>query len=263
MSPADASRPLGGRRVLVTRPRTESDILVRELEAAGAIVVMAPTIRIIPPDDRGPLDKAATEVDRFDWIVFASANAVDAFMNALGDRKRTLPKIAAVGRRTAERLSESEVSVDVVPGEFTAEALVAELIADPTIRGARVLLPRSDIGRQTLADGLRAGGAQVTEVIAYRTVSESSEAEPDVLRMLEGGGLDAVTFTSGSAIRSFVQIHGTKGADLLHHTVVAVIGPVTADVAHELDIPVHVQPTTYSTSEMVEALGEYFRHRPR
>jgi uroporphyrinogen III methyltransferase/synthase len=142
--------------------------------------------------------------------------------------------------------------------EFTAEALVGALTARVTLTGARVLLPRSEIGREVIRDGLRAAGAVVTEVIAYRTVAEAGDDAAPVQKLLTRGGLDAVTFTSGSAVGNFVHLHGPRGVELLRNTVVAVIGPVTADAARGLGIAVQVQPVTYTTAAMVAALAEYF-----
>jgi uroporphyrinogen III methyltransferase/synthase len=246
--------------VLVTRPRAQADALVDQLEAAGATAVIAPAIQIAPPEDSGPLLKAAAEASQFDWIVFASANAVDAFVGAATVSR--WPNIAAVGTRTAERIREHGLDATVVPSEFRAEALVESLAARTPLAGTRVLLPRSDIGRDAMADGLRAAGACVTDVVAYRTIAESpAEDSPDVMRMLVDRELDAVTFTSGSAVRHFVQRYGPDSVPLLGNTVVAVIGPVTADAARELSVPVHVQPATYTTADMVAALEAHFRSR--
>ena len=265
--PISHARPLEGRRVLVTRPRAQADDLVGLLEAAGALAIVAPTIRIAPPEDSEPLRHAARHATQFHWIVFASANGVDAFLDAVAavpgpDRQEAedgLPQIAAVGRRTADRLRERGVAVTIVPDEFTAEALVGALTSTAALDGARVLLPRSEIGRDVIAAGLRTAGADVTEVVAYRTVTESpGDVGHDVRRLLAGGQMDAVTFTSGSSVRNFVQLFGEDSRTLLRRSVVAVIGPVTADAARTLGIRVDVQPFTYTTAGMVEALAAYF-----
>jgi uroporphyrinogen III methyltransferase/synthase len=244
--------------VLVTRPRAQADALVKQLEAAGATAVMAPAIRIVPPEDCGPLRKAAADASQFDWIVFASANAVDAFVGVATLSR--LPRLAAVGSRTAERIREHGLDATVVPSEFRAEALVDALAAGAPLSGRRVLLPRSDVGRDAIAVGLRAAGASVTDVVAYRTISDDAgTGSPDVLRMLADRELDAVTFTSGSAVRHFVERYGPESVALLGNTVVAVIGPVTAEAARELSVPVHVQPATYTTANMVAALASHFQ----
>jgi uroporphyrinogen III methyltransferase/synthase len=222
---------------------------------------MAPTIRIAPPDDPEPLRRAAADLSRFDWIIFTSANVVDALYDA-AQATGTAPapvKVCAVGTRTADRIRERGVEVTMVPAEFRAEALVAALLSTSALAGTRVLLPRADIGRTVLGERLRAAGAVVTEVIAYRTVAETRAAgAPDVLGGLAAGQLDAVTFTSGSAVRNFVQIYGSDSAALLRSAVVAAIGPVTADTARELGIAVDVQPKTYTAAAMVEELARYF-----
>jgi uroporphyrinogen-III synthase len=128
------------------------------------------------------------------------------------------------------------------------------------VAGARVLLPRADIGREAIGTHLRAAGAMVTEVIAYRTVTgEPGPDAPDVTALLAAGEIDAVTFTSGSAVRSFVGIYGEASTALLKRTVVAVIGPVTADAARDLGVRVDVQPQTYTTTAMVDALADHWR----
>jgi uroporphyrinogen III methyltransferase/synthase len=267
VSTTSTARPLAGRRVLVTRPRAQSGALITHLEAVGARAVIAPAIRIIPPADRVPLLDAAEHVERFDWIVFSSTNAVDAFAAARAETERSRtsagawPRIAAVGVRTADRLRSHDLDPALVPAEYRAEALVEALTADGSLSGARVLLPRSEIARETIADGLRSAGAVVTEVVAYRTVAESPGGAPDVCGMLSTRQLDAVTFTSGSAVRSFVQMHGPQVIELLRTTVVAVIGPVTADAAREHGVRVDVQPDIYTAEAMVDALARHFEGR--
>ena len=194
-------------------------------------------------------------------MVFTSANAVDALMQAVvetGGDVRSLkgPMLCAVGSATAEQLARYGIKVDLVPSEYRAEALAGALAAQGSLDEVRVLLPRADIGREVVAESLRAGGALVTEVVAYRNVlDEATDGGPDIYRMLLDRELDVVTFTSASAVRNFAKIYGTEQAvDLLSKTVVAVIGPVTAEAAARLGIPVHVQPTTYTVPALVDAI---------
>jgi uroporphyrinogen III methyltransferase/synthase len=260
------SRPLFGKRVLVTRPREQAPELVDRLSALGAESIEAPMIRMAPPDDPDPLLGAAARPEMFDWIVFTSANAVEAFMTALLDGERDVralkgPRICVSGTATADRLAAYGIKADLIPREFRADAVVAALLATEPMSGVRVLLPRADIGREVIADQLREAGANVTEVIAYRTVLEDSqrEGDPDVYGMLLEGRIDVVTFTSPSAVRNFAKIHGAdQVADLLKNTVVATIGPVTADATRQLGIPVTVQPTTYTVPALVDAIAAYY-----
>jgi uroporphyrinogen III methyltransferase/synthase len=260
------SRPLFGRRVLVTRPRDQAPELVDRLTALGAESILAPMIRIIPPDDLAPLTRAADDPGVFDWIVFTSVNAVDAFMTAVLRGHRDLralkgPQLCTVGTGTAERLASYGIKVDLVPEEFRAEAVVAALARGGPLDGARVLLPRSDIGREVIAEQLRDAGALVTDVVAYRTVLEESqrEGDPDVFGLLLEGRIDVVTFTSASAVRNFVKIYGEDPAvDLLRRTTVAAIGPVTAEAARQLGIEVTVQPASYTIAGLVDAIAAHF-----
>jgi len=320
-------RPLDGRCVLVTRPRAQAAELIALLETAGARVVVAPTVRIVPPSDPVPLQDAAANLAEFDWIIFSSANAVDALLDAIpgGDaapnlpampdvdtrpgadgaasvdsianagaaesvvnvtrnlsglrrgsgpaprsgaeaagppnagRTEVLPKVAAVGSRTAARLRDRGLDVAVVPDEFTAEGLVTAMTANATVAGARILLPRSEIGRDVIAEGLRSAGAIVTEVIAYRTVAEEQGDEVAIVRqLLAEQRLDAITFTSGSAVQNFVRAYGPEVVGRIRDTVVAVIGPVTADAARQLGLAVEVQPAIYTAADMVKALAQHF-----
>lgn len=260
------ARPLFGKRVLVTRPREQAAELVERLEEAGAEAVEAPMIRIAPPSDYGPLDEACARAGSFDWIVFPSVNAVDVFVERLLRTPQDLRvlagvKLCAVGPATAERLARHGLKVDLIPSEYRAEVVLRALGETGNVSGLAMLLPHADIGRELLADELRKQGAKVTEVVAYRTVvaEPAAEGEPDVYRMLLDRRLDVVTFTSPSAVRSFVKMLGAEpAADLLRTTVVAAIGPVTAEAATQCDIQTTIQPAHYTVPALVAAIVEYF-----
>jgi uroporphyrinogen III methyltransferase / synthase len=261
-------RPLFGRRIVVTRSREQAGELIEMLEERGAEAIAAPTIHIAPPEDVRPLDDAVANAGSFDWIIFASANAVDAFMSRLAAtadvRSLSGVRICAVGPSTASRLLRYGVRADLTPAEYRAEALMDGLRGSGPLRGKRVLLPRADIGGEMLTDGLRQAGADVTDVIAYRTtLAQGDGAEDrDIYRMLLDGQIDAVTFTSASTVRNFARIHGEdQAADLLGGTVVASIGPVTAEAAQQLGIATTVQPGRYTIPDLVDALVEHFRGR--
>jgi uroporphyrinogen III methyltransferase/synthase len=260
------ARPLFGKRILVTRPREQAAEFVSLLEAAGADPIEAPMIRIAPPHDYAALDDACDRIDSFDWIVFSSANGVDALLVRLLASPRDLRdlkgvRLCAVGTATAERLGRHGLKADLVPHESRAEAVVHALERHGDLRGRRVLLPRADIGREVIGDELRRRGADVLEAVAYRTVKVDLEREggPDIYRMLLEGRIDVVTFTSPSAVRSFVQLLGAEpAADLLQKTVVASIGPVTAEAAAQYGIRTSVVPAHYSVPALVEAIVHYF-----
>jgi uroporphyrinogen III methyltransferase/synthase len=261
------ARPLFGKRILITRPRDQADALTDLVESLGAEAIEAPMIRIVPPDDYTPLDEACANVERFDWIIFASVNATDVFLKRLLDSPRDVRalkgvKLCAVGPATAERLVARGLKVDLVPAEFRAEAVVRAMAEDGPLEGLNVLLPRADIGRDVIGDELRRHGAQVAEVVAYRTVVTDLERgeEPDVYRLLLERRIDVVTFTSPSSVRNFVRVLGAEpAADLLRTTVVASIGPVTAEAAAQCDIETTVMPQEYTIRALADAIVEYFQ----
>ncbi len=257
-------RPLSGRRIVVTRSREQAAELIDMLEERGAEAIAAPSIRIAPPEDPTALDAACAGAGSFDWIVFASANAVDYFMKRLlanGDvRDLHGVRLCTIGPSTASHLQRYGIRVDLMPAEFRADAVAEGLLAAGHVKGQRILIPRADIARDQLAEELREAGAEVTEVVAYRTLPGSTDRGGyDVYRMLLDRQIDAVTFASASAVRNFVAMLGRdQAADLLRTTVVASIGPVTAEAAQQLDIATTVMPERYTIPDLVDALVEHF-----
>ena len=264
------SKPLFGRRILVTRPRDQSAEMVELIESLGAEAIEAPMIRVVAPEDPGPLDAACAEAGRFDWIVFASANAVEAFMerllaSPLDLRALGRTKLCAVGPATTERLADYGLKVDLVPAEYGADAIAQVFLESGNLEGLNILIPRADIGREVVGDELRRQGVNVTEVIAYRTmvVDPEREGEPDVYRMLLDRRLDVVTFTSASSVRSFVRAIGAEQvADLLNAVAVASIGPVTAEAASQYGIQTTIMPAQYTVPALVDAIVTHFGGKP-
>lgn len=258
-------RPLFGKRIVITRSREQAAELVERLEQLGANPIVKPSIRIEPPERFEELDRAVATAASYDWIVFTSANGVDCFLARMVASSRDTRdlkgvRICAIGPSTAGRLERHGIRADLVPTEYRAEAVLEALRACADLKGQRFLLPRADLARKLLPEQLRAAGAEVTEVTAYRTVLAEQDAEPDVYRMLLDRKVDAITFTSASTVRNFVKIMGPEpAADLLRTTVVACIGPVTAEAAQQLGIPTSVMPSSYTIPALVEALVEHFR----
>jgi uroporphyrinogen III methyltransferase/synthase len=174
-------------------------------------------------------------------------------------------RLCTVGPSTASRLQRYGIRVDLTPAEFRAEALTEALRGSGSLEGLRILMPRADIARDRLAEELRALGAEVVDVVAYRTIAGNADrGEYDVYRMLLDRQIDAVTFASASAVRNFVAMLGDEqAADLLHSTVVASIGPVTAEAAQQLGIETSVMPQRYTIPDLVDALVEHFAEPAR
>jgi uroporphyrinogen III methyltransferase/synthase len=260
-------RPLFGRRVVVTRARAQAGELSAELEKLGAEVNEFPTIEIRPPEDFGPLDDAIRELDSFDWLVYTSVNGVEAFVGRLrhhGLDLRAVPrnaKVAAIGPATAERLEEVGLRVDVVPGEYRAEALI-EALDTGSLAGERVLIPRARVAREILPEKLREAGAEVVVPPTYESVP-SSEGKEELSLRLQSGEVDCVTFTASSTVENFVGAFGAwEATRLLSETKVACIGPITADTARKRGLRVDAEADEYTIPGLVEAVVDLLAADP-
>lgn len=248
-----ANGPLSGRCIVVTRPRHQAEALARRLEALGAEVVEAPAIRIEPPDDEVALERAIDTADGYDWIVFTSVNGVDAFF-ARARGKTPSSHIAAIGPATAEALEEHGVRAEVVPRRFVAEEVFEALSRHTRLAGKSFLLPRADIAREALPRLLREAGARVDVVAAYRTVP----AREDIARavsLVRQGRVDAVTFTSGSTVRSFFF---DADDEVRARVRPASIGPITSDALRAEKVEPMIEADTYTAEGLVEAIRTHF-----
>lgn len=259
------NRPLFGRRVLVTRSREQAPELVELLELSGAEAVEAPVLRIEGPEDPAPLAQAVERLASFDWVVFTSTNAVAGLVGLLRADERDLralagPRVCAVGPGTSSRLLRFGLTADLQPTDHRAPGVVAAMASRGALRGARVLLPVSDGSGDSLADNLRAAGAEVTEVNAYRTITEEGDAHLGLYRQMLDRRIDAVTFTSANTVRAFVEIYGAEQSpDLLSGTAVATIGPGAADAASRAGIRVDVATEGATIAVLVDGLIRHFR----
>jgi uroporphyrinogen III methyltransferase/synthase len=252
-------RPLFGRKVVVTRARAQASALTAQLRDLGARPIEVPTIRIDPPADGGlALDRASAELamGRYDWVVFASTNAVEALLARVRDARSFGPaRIAAIGPGTADMLAGWRLVADLVPDRAVAEGLL-EAFPDPPGPGARVLLPRAAAGRDILPERLRAAGWEVDTVEAYRTVkvplSDADRAAVD--------GADAVCFASASSVKGFLEAAGGPGAV---PPVVVCIGPTTAAAASAGGLQVAAVADPHTIPGLVDALVRVLTHSNR
>jgi len=243
------ARPLFGRRVVVTRARSQASSLVRGLMDLGARPIEVPVIEIVPPGDgEAGLDRAANGLSegRYEWVVFTSANAVGPLLDKLRDaRALGATRIAAVGPATTETLAGYRLVADLVPDRQLAEGLVA-VFPDPPAAGATVLFPRAAEGRDVLVDGLSGAGWEVDVVEAYRTVRKEATAA-----MKEAvSEADAVCFASSSSVTGFVATCGLAAAP----RVVVCIGPVTAATALESGFLVDAVALVPTVDGLISAL---------
>jgi len=257
----EASAPLAGTTVVVTRSRGQAGALSGRLEELGATVVEFPVIQLVDPDDWRPADAAIASLSEYDWVVFTSANAVERFFERarVGERDaRALADacVAAIGPVTAARCMDYGVRPDYVPEDFRAEGVIEGFPARGVGAGSRVLLPRALEAREILPDTLREQGAIVDVVPVYRTVP--AEPDGDALAAIASGNVDVVTFTSPSTARNFMAILERSGISPPAGAVVASIGPVTSDAAIKLGLNVAIEAGESTISALVEAIVAYF-----
>ena len=258
------NRPLFGKRVLVTRSRTQASRMCQLLEDAGAIAVELPAIAIAPPEDFAPLDEAVSKLASYGWVIFASVNAVDAVFERLDSQGRDArafgaARVGAIGPATAAALEGRGIRPDFTPSRSVSSAAIEEL-AGYDWHGVAVLLPAADIGRDELADGLSRLGADVQRVTAYRTITPPDAAQR--ARDAFAEGIDIVTFTSSSTVRNLLGLleeDGGPGREALSGSIVACIGPVTSGTARELGLTVDIKAAEHTVDGLAEALVTYFR----
>jgi uroporphyrinogen III methyltransferase/synthase len=264
------TRPLFGRRVLVTRTREQASTLGALLHAAGARPVELPTIAIQPPSDYAALDAALLGLREWGlggvaaWVLFTSANGVDAVfarLEALRLDARVFgaARLAAIGPATADALHRHGLRADYTPTEALASAILADF-RERDLHGVRMLLPRADIAPPELGDGLAALGADVRSVVAYRTVPAEGLAA-EARRVLAAGAVDTACFTSSSTVRNLVDALDGD-ISLLASLTIACIGPVTAATARELGLRVDVVAPEHTVAGLVAALCEAARIAP-
>jgi len=256
----DGAQPLAGFSVLVTRPAHQAAPFVRRLKELGAEAYTLPVIAIEPPEDWTAADLRLKRLDEFDWLVFSSANGVEAFFARLADLEVKAPhglRIAVVGPSTAAALESFGRTANLVPAVHRAENLAAEL-ASRTL-GKRILIVRGHRGRDVLRQELANIGT-VEELIVYRQRDAIDRSDPIFARLADGH-IDFVTLTSPNIARSFLEsLDGLAAARIRSGRVrLLSISPLTSATVLELGFPVAVEARQYTIDGMTEVLIEQAR----
>lgn len=250
---------LHDRRILVTRAVHQASTLADELRNYGADVVLIPTIAIEPLEDYKALDHAIKRITFYDWLLFTSSNAVEAFSARLEELHRPPPRTiqtAVIGESTGRAAHHAGLTVDLQPPQAVAESLAEALL--PYAADARMLLVRAEQARDHLPETLRAAGARIDIAPAYRTTIPADSV--DALRaLLQEGKLDAITLTSSSAARNLFDLIEASGEKLPKETVLASIGPVTTATLRELGYVPQVEAAEATTAGLAKALADYFK----
>jgi uroporphyrinogen III methyltransferase/synthase len=259
-------RLLAGKRVVVTRATEQAHELAHSLEALGAEVVLLPTVSFAAVENPQALDAALRSLAEFDWILFTSQNAVRFFCQRIREMglqvaslQKPRPMVAAVGPATASAATEEGFRVDTVPENHSGEALAQELWG--AIGDRRILLPRSDRADDRLPKALRDAGANVTEIVTYRTAAPDS-LDPKILKSIRDAQVDAIVFASPSAFRFLSQCVGAAElAELSTRVQFATIGPTTARALRDEGMRVEIEATQSSAAGLADSIAKYYQRQ--
>ncbi|MFL6261908.1 MAG: uroporphyrinogen-III synthase [Thermoanaerobaculia bacterium] len=241
---------LSGLRVVVTRAEHQSEGLAAAFEQAGAQVELLPLLEVVPPADPRPLERAAAEAGSYDWIVFTSANAVEAFLPLTGPLRSSL-RIAAVGPATAAALRAFGSEPHLTARKAEAEGLAADLA--PQIAGRRVLLPQAADARPLLLQELKGAGAEAVAVVAYDK-RLPPEAPARAAELFSTTPIGWVTFTSPRIVRHFVELLGADWERRRGELRAVSIGPVTSAELRRYGVEPAAEAARPGEGEMVRAV---------
>lgn len=266
---ANADKPLAGKHIIITRAPEQAPTFFRALNEAGADVTILPCIDFVPPEDWSAVDSALSRLPQFDWIAFTSQNAVRFFSRrarelnlAPLDLRASRPKIAALGTATAEVARKEGLPPDFIASAARSGTEFVAAFAS-SARGTEVLLPASDQAGDRIADALRAVGADVTSVVAYRTCMPES-LDGDAVARIRREGADLIFFGSPSAFRNFVQMVNKDTLDwLVEGSAFGAIGPTTAQAIRDAGIEVDFESPQPNTNDTILAMTHYFASRNR
>lgn len=259
------TKPLFGKRIVVTRSREQASVFAEMLIDRGATPIEFPSISVVPPSNWTELDKAIDYLETYQGMIFTSSNAVRFFMERLRSRGRDVRAlngvlICAVGPKTAESLEQYGLKADLIPSEYKAEGVI-EALGGIKVKGRKFLIPRAKVAREIIPDRLRELGADVTVAVAYENVKPSGDVDR-IRKLFEERKIAAVTFTSSSTVNNFVEMLGQKEyKTLLKGTAIACIGPVTAKTAEEYGFKTDIMPKDYTIPALVEAMVDYFKNK--
>lgn len=252
------NKPLFGKRILVTRARSQASELSEMIQDLGGEAVEFPVIKIVPSTQHEEYGKVIKELESFDWVIFTSVNGVSSFFAKLKEqkvdiRRMSKARIAAIGPKTAELLEEKGLNVEVLPMEFMAEGLLDSL--DEHLQpGQKALLPRADIARKILPEKLKEKGLEVVEIDAYETVIDA-ENKVEIVELLKEKRINVITFTSSSTVKNFIEsLEGEDVKELLEGVTLASIGPITTETATKLGLDINITAEEYTISGLVDAI---------
>ncbi len=256
--------PLHNKTIGITRQPKQAKWLVQAIRQKGGKALLLPTVATCATENTADRDRVMAALSTYQWLIFSSENAVKYFLAQLPEDlpRQVLPKLAAVGRKTAQALQNAGFYVDLVPPEFSAKGLL-KVFSVLGIEQQRFLLPTSNLARDELPQGLRALGAQADVVEFYRTVPNPQFNTEQFWQLLRQKELNVLTFFSPSAFNFLIRLAGEEVLTFLRDSQLplAAIGPTTASAIKRYGLPVAIQPSVYDGQHLLEALNVYFSER--
>lgn len=263
-------KPLFGKRIVVTRTRSQSSHLIDMIQDLGGQPLEFPTIEMQKVQDNAKLRVAIKYLKDYTCLVFTSPNAVEVFFEALSEAQldaRSLAhlKIAAIGRSTNKALNGHGIQADIMPPKAIAESL-ADTLVEQLSTSDYVLLPNSVLARDYLAQTLHEF-CKVDEIHIYNTVGAIEEekipnkpelelSNEELLTALEKGEIDYITFTSSSIVHHFVNRLGRENLGKLGRTKLISIGEATTKTLEEYGMPIYKQAERASIEDLVACMCE-------
>ena len=252
------SKPLFGKKIIVTRSRTQASKLVDLLEEYGAEAVEIPSIKFEYPEEFHSLDEVINKINEFEWLIFTSVNGVKSFFKRFfylekDIRELSHLKTASIGPATKEEIESFYLKVDFQPSEYIAECFIKEFVKEHDVKNKNILLIRADKARDYVEKELINSGANISSVIGYRTLLEDSKPS-EVLEIFERGEVDWITFTSSSTVRNFFSMY--QGSKIFK---IASIGPITSKTIRESGFSSDVEAEEHTIPGLVKAILDYYR----
>ena len=280
---------LAGEKILITRAEHQVTDFKNKLEAAGAVPVVIPVIDFKEPESWDDLDKAIEDIKRFDWIIFASTNAVNCFIERYKAKNHDIQRLAeiklgAIGSKTAEELNKHGLKSSYQPSKFVAEEFVHQFPDRNNLKGLKVLWPRTNIGRTLIYDEFTARGASVTMATAYRTeLPDNYEAiSVELFNLCNQREVDLIAVASSQTVRNlatllkfgtvayaktqgFIVSPDSKALDssiksLMENIAIASIGPVTSKTARSYLGRVDTESSEHTIDGLIDAIVKYFKY---
>lgn len=251
------SSPLLEKRILVPRGEKQAKSFSQLVERYGGIPIEIPLLAFRPIESNQHLQDSLKALDTYDWVIFTSNVTVETFFSFINiEEMKTFPKIAVIGKKTAEILKEKGLHPEFVPTAYVAESFVEEF--KPYIqRGERVLIPKGNLAREYIATSLTQAGLLVDEVVIYETYMPD-ESRTKLVRMLTEKQLDILTFTSPSTVDHFMAVVHEYGLEQqLTDCIIGCIGPVTEKKLQSFGLTVHASPREYTVKDMIKSTIAY------